>query len=196
MRICALSLAHSSRARGARNASIKLDEYSVSERATLAASSVLRGAGIPLALIDAADTNAKHYANFKVEAINKLNPTVAVEIHCNASEDQDAQYGEVIHHPVSTVGEAAARAVSNRLRDTLGYSRHSWPWHGHREWSPARDKHQFFFLSRTNCPSIIVEGLFISNDEQALWLKSEGGAETYGLMVGEGLVDFFKTEGF
>lgn len=196
MRAVVLSLAHSFGTGGATNKGVGISEYQVSERASLATARVLRSHSFPVVLIDAPGTKAKVYADFKVAAINKMNPLLAVEIHCNSASDEEACYGEVIHHPLSPLGEKAARRVSDRLEGSLGYSRHSWPWRGARAWSETQDKHQFFFLSRINCPSLIVEGAFISNDEQAVWLKSDGGAETYGHMVGEGIVDFLKQEGF
>ena len=194
MRMVALSIAHSSGARGAINQKVGVDEYEVSARATEAAASVLRAAGIPYCVIDASDTKPSVYAEFKTAAINRINPLLAVEIHCNSAKDGAANYGEVIHHPASVQGGIASWAISHRLRDTFAHSTHKWPWRGAREWSEQKDGHRFFFLSRTNCPAAIIEGGFLSNDEQARWFKSPGGAETYGYMVGEGIADYFKLE--
>lgn len=194
MRAVVLSVAHSFRAQGAVNQRHALTEYDVSLRAVDAACGVLRQHDWPVVVIDAGDNGPAAYASAKTHIINAINPGLAVEIHCNASEDSTASYGEVIHHPVSAIGMRAANTVGDHLRDALGSTKHLWPWRGAREWKPAFDKHQFFFLSRSNCPSIIVEGLFISNDEQAEWLASPGGAEAYGALVGEGIALFLQRE--
>lgn len=194
MRAVVLSVAHSWRAYGAYNRKVGLKEYDVSLRATEACAAVLRQHDCPIGIVDAGDNGAKEYARIKTEVINAINPSLAVEIHCNASQDSTANYGEVIHHPSSPIGMRAAVCVSDMLRNALGNTKHLWPWHGAREWKPQFDQHQFFFLSRTNCPSIIVEGLFLSNDEQAAWLASSGGAESYGALVGDGIVKFLEQE--
>lgn len=194
MRAVVLSVAHSYRARGASSERFALNEYDVSLRATEAACGVLRQHDCPVVVVDAGDQSPTTYAASKTEIINAINPGLAVEIHCNASADRSANYGEVIHHPLSPIGMRAAVTVGDHLRDALGNTKHLWPWRGAREWKQAFDKHQFFFLSRINSPSIIVEGLFISNDEQAAWLAGPGGAEAYGALVGEGIALFLQRE--
>lgn len=195
MRAVVLSVAHSHRARGSSNERFAVNEYDVSVRATDAALGVLRQRDCPVVVLDAGDNPVSRYDDIKVEAINALNPSLAVEIHCNSNEDKRARYGEVIHHPRSPYGMRAAVTIGDELRDALGNTKHLWPWHGARAWALEKDVHRDFFLDRTNCPSVIVEGLFISNDEQAEWLASPGGAEAYGMLVGEGVALFLQREG-
>lgn len=196
LRMVVLSIAHSSRHVGAANARVGICEYEISARATEACAMALRSRGIQYAVIDAADMRDNAYDDFKAAVVNAMNPLLAVEIHCNSSDNAKANYGEIIHHPSSVLGQRAAECIAGRLGDTLGHSRHMWPFKGAREWSLERDKHEFFFLHRTNSPAVVCEPLFISNDEQATWLKSAGGAETMGLMIGEGIADHFQKEGY
>lgn len=189
MRAVVLSLAHSYRARGAANERYALNEFDVSVRATDAAAMVLRQHNCPVIVLDSADTPYPLYAHVKTEAIRAINPSLAVEIHLNSSTDKRANYGEVIHRASDPVGLRAAVTISDHLRDALGASMHLWPWHGARE-----DDRSLFFLRDTNCPSVIVEGLFVSNDEQAAWLASPGGAEAYGALTGEGIALFLQRE--
>lgn len=194
MRAIVLSVAHSHQAQGASNERFGLTEYAVSLRATEAAAAVLRQRDCPVVVLDVAHNPASRYDDIKVSAVNALNPSMAVELHCNWSSNKHANYGEVIHHPRSPIGLRAAVTVADHLRDALGNTKHLWPWRGAREWSEAIDQDRFFFLERTNCPALIVEGLFISNDEQAEWLASPGGAEAYGALVGEGIALFIERE--
>lgn len=189
MRAVVLSVAHSSLARGAENARLALTEYDVSLRATDAACGVLRQHSCPVVVLDAAHNPTTAYDDIKIAAVRAINPSLAVEIHCNSNADKRANYGEVIHRAGDPVALRAAVTVSDHLRDALGSTKHLWPWRGAR-----LDERKLFFLQKANCPALIVEGLFISNDEQAEWLASPGGAEAYGALVGEGISLFLQRE--
>lgn len=189
MRAVLLSVAHSHLARGAENARHGINEYDVSLRATEAAAAVLRQRSCPVVVLDAAHNPVTVYDDIKVAAARALNPSLAVEIHCNSNADKRANYGEVIHRAGDPLALRAAVTVADHLRDALGSTKHLWPWRGARI-----DERGLFFLQKTNCPALIVEGLFISNDEQAEWLASPGGAEAYGALVGEGISLFIERE--
>ena len=189
MRAVFLSVAHSHLARGAENARLSLTEYDVSLRATDAACAVLRQRSCPVVVLDSAHNPTTTYDDIKIAAARALNPSLAVEIHCNANKDKRANYGEVIHRAGDPVALRAAVTVSDHLRDALGSTRHLWPWRGARI-----DERNLFFVQKTSCPALIVEGLFLSNDEQAEWLASPGGAEAYGALVGEGIALFIERE--
>lgn len=182
-----LSVAHSHRDRGAANPRVGVAEYELSVRASEAAAAHLRQRDCPVVLLDAAD-NLKH-APIKIVAARALNPSLAVEIHFNSNENVRANYGEVIHRARDAIGMRAALTVSDHLRDTLKATQHAWPWHGARA-----DDRNLFFINKTNCPSIITEALFVSNDEQARWVLSSGGAEAIGTIIGEGISLFIERE--
>lgn len=187
MRAVVLSIAHSHRDRGAANPRVGVAEYELSVRAVDAAAAFLRQHDCPVVILDAVD-NLKH-APIKIAAIRALNPSLAVEIHFNSNEDVRANYGEVIHRAGDAFGMRAALTVADHLRDTLKATKHAWPWHGARA-----DDRGLFFIQKTNCPSIITEALFISNDEQARWVQSAGGAEAIGTIIGEGISLFIQRE--
>lgn len=182
-----ISVAHSSSQVGAMS-SDGLREYEVSKAASFAAARALSG-DVHVALIDpGATVDVVSMARQKIAAVNGLKPKLAIEIHCNASgENKNARYSEVIHHADSVAGKTLAEAIAVAL--ALGFmtgGHQSWPRHGARPNTVEQDLHKLFFLEQTNCPSAIVEGVFISNDEQAAWLRS-GGAEAYGLLVADGI---------
>lgn len=185
-------VAHSSASQGAESppeedGSGGIAEYAVSLRASLAAFGDLAG-DFPCVLYDAGPHPASEYDDLKVEAVNDVEPRLAVEIHCNASTNEEASFAEVLHRAGSVHGAAAAWAVANALGDGYRQGLHkAWRSRGARANTVEKDRHLLFFLERTHAPAIIVEGAFISNVEQARWLASEGGAEAYGLLVAEGI---------
>jgi N-acetylmuramoyl-L-alanine amidase len=181
------SVAHSSKAKGAQSHDGMLSEYWVSLRATLAAMRNLAGE-FPVEMLDVGPLNPREYASAKTVAINRCQPSLAIEIHCNASTNHAANYSEVIHHRSSVAGARAASCVAQSLADGFANSHHkSWRSRGARVNTAEHDGHLMFFLELTKVPAIIVEGVFISNMEQAAWLAGEGGCEAYGLLVADGL---------
>ncbi len=186
-------VAHSSAAKGAVAPDGLLTEYMVSLRATLAAMRNLAGE-IPVEILDVGPlpprpdhTSPRGYADEKTAAINRCEPSLAIEIHCNAGP-QHANYGEVIHHRRSAEGARAAEAIAQSLAQGFAAGNHkTWPSRGGRANTVEQDGHHMFFLENTNVPAVIVEGLFISNYEQAAWLAGDGGSETYGLLVAAGV---------
>jgi N-acetylmuramoyl-L-alanine amidase len=182
----ALSIAHSSKDRGAYNAKYKLTEYAISCRASRAASEMISSAGFASVVIDCGALDDFQYAHAKPDMVNGIKPRLALEIHCNSSVNTAANYGTVIYHPSSKAfGLPAAQSVAKAMAD--GFGTHKWPSKGA---VPAEKR--LFFLDGVNCPSVIVEGLFLSNDTQAEFLASANGPETYGLLVAEGIISWLR----
>ena len=180
------SVAHSSASPGAKARAILIDEYSVSLRASIAAFQDLAG-DFPCMLFDSGPFPPARYADLKVAQVNASKAKLAIEIHCNASDNEGACYSEVIHHAQSIPGIGAASAIALALSEGFRGRHKIWRSRGARPNTIADDGHKLFFLERTTVPALVVEGLFISNAEQAAWLASEGGAEAYGLLVAEGI---------
>lgn len=186
------SVAHSSAAKGAAFQSapdaevhLGIDEYFVSKRASEAAYNALAG-DFPCALFDCGPLAPSDYDDAKVAAVNGLGARLAIELHCNASSNPGMRYSEVIYCAESLPGAEAAAVVARALAEGFQERHYLWPQRGARANSVAQDGHKLFFLARTVVPAIVVEGLFISNPEQAAWL-ADGGAEAYGLLVAEGV---------
>ena len=189
-----ISVAHSKNAPGvcvADNAT--LQEYMVSLRASLVAMKNLAGEHEVL-LFDAGDADtAKDYCGSKVRVANALMPRLAVEIHCNAGPP-DRNYSEVIYNRNSSIGKQAATVIARTLSEGFKGGHHKeWQARGARPNTVKEDKKLFFFTELTHCPAVIVEGLFLTNPEQADWL-ARGGQEAYGLLVAEGIRRFLKGE--
>jgi hypothetical protein len=183
-----ISVAHSQVSPGAVASHVPLTEYMVSLRASLAALRHLCGI-YPVEFFDCGPLAQKEYAQAKIDKVNACRPALAVEIHCNASDNHRANYSEVIHHPNSQNGALAGEHVALALDGILSPE---WKRKGARPNTIAADGHTMFFLHQTHVPCIIVEGVFISNLEQAAWL-STGGAELYGIAVADGIKNYLDT---
>lgn len=171
-----LSVAHTYKARGASYGGIT--EHEVSKRATRAAYDWLSGQDVPCVLLETGYFSQTD--SVRPKQLGGAMGMLAVEMHLNAWTDPARNFSEVIYHPGSPIGLAAARAVDDHMKRGFGAVNHKWPSRG------PRGDGALFFL-RGPRPAIIVEGLFLSNPEQAAWLATPGAPETYGLLVAGGL---------
>jgi N-acetylmuramoyl-L-alanine amidase len=186
-----ISVAHSAQASGAespRDGNLPVfTEYNVSLRASLAAFRLLAGqVGVELFDVGPMAT-AQEYARAKIARVNQCRPSLALELHCNASLHPSANYSEVIYYKDSVTGKAAAESIANALKGLRAVVKSS-----ARPNTTALDQKLFFFLEHTKVPALIVEGLFITNPTQAAFL-SDGGAEAYGIAVAQGLLVWLQS---
>lgn len=185
-----ISVAHSAQASGAESPSDGnlpvFTEYNVSLRASLAAFRSLAGqVGVELFDVGPAAT-VQEYARAKIARVNQCRPSLALEIHCNASVHPSANYSEVIYYKDSVTGKAAAESIASALNDLRTVVKSN-----ARANTTTLDQKLFFFLEHTKVPALIVEGLFISNPIQAAFL-SDGGSEAYGIAVAQGLLAWLQ----
>ncbi len=101
-----------------------------------------------------ADTNTA-----QIEAINKLNPTLGLELHFN-SFTTDEMHGTEVLHAGSRKGIQLAQHIQNNLLDRLGTKDR-----GIKKGYYQGDyrKPMIEMLSLTKCPFVIPEPLFLSN---------------------------------
>jgi hypothetical protein len=177
-------VAHSSKSRGVSTPTAGFDEYEVSKRASLALMRALMDDyEVELYSVGAVQGAGK-YLPRKIEKINGCKPSLAIEIHCNGGPPS-ANYREVIFWPGSEKGEAAAKHIASAL-DT-GFP--TWPKTKARANHPNLDLHWMYFLQQAKVPSLIIEGLFLSNPMQRNYIQGVG-AEQYGLAIADGVRKF------
>lgn len=191
MRTVLASVAHSKASPGAQNGDWYVSEYDVSQRATIAFWQTLGGEH-PVELYDAGPLTVREYDDAKIECVNACMPVLAIEMHLNASTNKKAKYGEVLYHAGSAIGKDAAEAVMASLARNFKSQGLDWTPRGARPSSIEQDGHGLFFLERTKCAAIIVEGLFVSNDAHAKWLVDNQMGRLYGCYVAEGIKSWLK----
>ncbi len=190
MKTVLISVAHSSRARGAANSGGLPVEYEVSKRASMACYRSLAGE-VAVELFDCGPLPADKYDDAKVARVNTCRPDLAVEIHCNAGSLR-ATYSETIYANEHSPAKRPAQLIAEALQEGFLKAGFGWPSRGARA-----DDRGLFFLQRTIVPAVIVEGLFISNDEQADWLVNAtddgSGQDLYGLFVADGIKKWLRS---
>ena len=95
----------------------------------------------------------------RCEMANNLKAGLFLSVHCNASQNQSAAGIEVFHAPDSGSGKKFARALHQEL-SKLGRV--------DRGVKPA----EYYVLKHTHMPACLVECGFITNREEAAWMKS------------------------
>jgi N-acetylmuramoyl-L-alanine amidase len=185
-----LSVAHGSSSQGARNVLCGLYEYPISQVMTKSAAEVLRSGGIECLVYDCMDTFP--YKNAKISKVNKEKADLSVEIHLNSFSER-ANYSSCFYWNGSKNGEESSRFILDSLTKEL--SKNGWnnsklvaiP-------SPGYFLERYWFITETDTPSIIVEPLFLSNKDQAIWLSAKRNQELLGKLVGEGLLKWSQTK--
>lgn len=94
----------------------------------------------------------------RCEIANNLRATLFLSIHCNGSPVQSASGIEVYYNDGSDDGKKFARALHKEL-SRLGRN--------DRGVKPA----EYYVLKHTHMPACLVECGFITNREEAVWLK-------------------------
>lgn len=182
-------VAHSNASKGVvvdEGNAIKIDEYEMSKRATVALVRALSN-DFRVTYSHQAIGGDKNYLPLKVDEVNAVGPDIALEMHLN-SGPSTANYREVIYYPGSAKGKRAAELIAEALTDKFPNER---PCKA-RANSVAADKHMMYFLDKTTVPSVLVEGFFLTNKDHRELLLRSGGAEDYGLAVAAGLRKYLE----
>jgi len=79
---------------------------------------------------------------------------IFISIHCNASNNRDAQGIETFHYPSSTEGNKLASLIQNNLIALTNRV------------DRGVKEANFYVLRETRCPAVLVELGFISNEEE------------------------------
>jgi len=99
--------------------------------------------------------------SWKTNRINDLNCDVGVEIHFNSSIHPTTK-GAMCLHAGSKQGEKLAEIIGRRISEVLGVG----------DLKPKLGKYQLdpknkllYILRKTNCPFVVVEPCYLSNDD-------------------------------
>ena len=150
MKSIAISAGHLPDAKGAYNKTYQLWEHHLCYELALDVAAALYDEGIPVLFVPTGTLTQK------IAHINKHNPLCAVEIHLN-SWTQVASGTECLYYPRSERGKKLATYLQGYLVDRLGLRNRG-----------VIARKNLVFLSRTNCPAVITESLFLNNDEDLI----------------------------
>lgn len=121
----------------------------------------------------------------RVEIANQADCNIFVSVHFNSSRHPSAQGIEVFFNDSgettrTTSSKKLADAILSRvIRQTSANSR-------------GVKRGNFYVIRETNMPSVLVEGGFISNDEERAFLKSREYQEKIARGIADGIDHYFK----
>lgn len=185
------SVGHSKKVSGAFNQKFKVSEYELCQKIVTSAASYFSDNGISVFLIDA--ENKYPYGQYKISSVNILRPDVAVEFHLNASPHQEADYSSCFYWGQNDRMKKLSLDILSEMKSLLT----KFGWGTVKSVGlpcPGYDIDRYWFITETKCPSMIVEPLFLSNDEQAEWLLKEGSCESVGEAIAKGVLTWMKEE--
>lgn len=98
----------------------------------------------------------------RIAEINSVSPDMAIELHCNAYEEQSGEKEvtgtEVLYWHTSRLGKLAAEMFVGEMAEMLGLKNR-----GAKE--RKRNTRGWMFLQGTKCPAVILEPFFIDNSD-------------------------------
>lgn len=100
----------------------------------------------------------------RVELINKLNPDYLISIHANYHNNEDRQGVELFYCENNSFVEAS-KELSNKLKSGFDNEMKI-----HKV-----NQANFAVLRKVNCPAVMIETGFLSNEKDLLFLTSEEG---------------------
>ena len=125
---------------------------------------------IPVLVIKHARYDDRHISiEDRVAAAEEFKADIFISVHCNAAEDPQASGFEVWTSRGQTQADRLATAIHEALLGVMGghYGRTDYD-----DGDPDKEAN-FYVLRHTSMPAVLVEGEFISNDDQAVYLSLE-----------------------
>ena len=119
----------------------------------------------------------------RVALVNKSKPGIAVSIHQNSYSDASVHGSQVFYYSHSTEGKEAAAIMQEALLLAD-------PENTRKE--KANDT--YYFLKRTEVPTIIVECGFLSNPEEAALLSEKEYQEKMAEAIVSGIEKYLESQ--
>ena len=112
------------------------------------------------------------------EKSNDFPAEIFVSIHCNAAENSEARGTETFAHPHSDNGQKLAGYIQAQIVDAIGTV------------DRGVKTENFYVLKNTNCPAVLAECAFISNEQDECILDTESGRYGIATAVCRGINEY------
>ncbi len=119
------------------------------------------------------------YLTDRIKAVNKADYDFIAEIHLNAGGGKGT---ETYYYHGSPTGLKAAEAITKNIAKVF-----SVPNRGAKVWLNDNGKDYFAIIRETKPCAILVETLFIDNNDELAMLKTAEGQKRCGIMIAEGI---------
>lgn len=115
-------------------------------------------------LYSSTDSNKKRADMQKrVEIINRSNAVIAVSIHQNSFEQESSKGAQVFYHQESEKGKILGETLQETIKSVIADGNHR----------VAKSNDSYYMLRKTQCPLVIVECGFLSNQAEAKLLTED-----------------------
>lgn len=118
----------------------------------------------------------------RVDIINKSEATLAISIHQNSFTQESIKGAQVFYYNNSDEGKKFAENMQEQLKKSLQ--------DGNKRMAKANDS--YYMLKKVECPIIIVECGYLSNNTEAALLTDENYQERMAFAIHIGLLSYLN----
>ncbi len=131
------------------------------------------------------DSNRKRAdLNNRINTINGSGALFAISIHQNSFTEEYVKGAQVFYHAQSAVGRELAELLQETIKNSLKDGNHR----------KAKSNESYFMLKKTNCPLVIVECGYLSNQGEAALLVTEEYQNKMAEAICTGIQEYLKKE--
>lgn len=118
----------------------------------------------------------------RVDLINKSNAVLAISIHQNSFTQESIKGAQVFYYNGSEQGKKFAEIMQGRLKESLQ--------DGNKRMAKANDS--YYMLKKVQCPIVIVECGYLSNNAEAALLIDDNYQEKMAFAIHLGLLTYLN----
>jgi len=177
-RFLAIDAGHGGNDSGAVNQQIGINEKTITLAISQKLKKVLEDRGHQVRMTRSEDIFIE--LTRRAEIANTAGTDIFVSIHCNSADNSIATGIETYHHTNATTGRVLATKIHEKLIAAF-------PSHTNRGVKSAN----FVVLRETQMPACLVETEFISNNQQAQFLKDPANQQKIATAIAEGIKSYF-----
>ena len=109
---------------------------------------------------------------------NAFESDLFVSLHCNAAENREAKGTETFCYSCGGSGEKLATAIQSQIVNSMGTV------------DRGVKTANFAVLRDTDCPAVLVEAAFISNEDDERLLMDDGKLNEFARAIARGITDY------
>lgn len=177
------------------NGAVVLNEKDVNLDVATRLNEKLKAAGLNTQMTRSGDhfvgpnsTNAKEDLLVRSDLANSINATLVISIHNNSVNNVPSAHGtETLYN--ETEGKAAYGISSKELATLIQKKMVSYAGTYNRG---AKSRPDLSILRRTEMPAVIIEGAFLSNENDLQLMLTDSYRENYATAVSEGIIEYLN----
>ena len=131
------------------------------------------------------DSNKKRAdLNNRINTINGSGALFAISIHQNSFTEEYVKGAQVFYYAQSAVGRELAELMQETIKKSLNDGNHR----------KAKSNESYYMLKKTECPLVIVECGYLSNQKEAALLVTEDYQDKMAEAICAGVQEYLKTK--